>query len=204
MFMFAKFEALRFLRQKGEILQELSDNGEIFPLLNQHLQEINLAGFLDRETVEQLLAQATSESFNIKGHVIIDEMTPKEFSRYANRKNYEPPAVIFRGNIRELDGKRSVDDDDDSIERNCQNYLLLSEDDDEIQSDPETVLNTIQTIKVQDEWAQIRQEMARVELPNDLENRNLEMIIQDNFNEIERYNARWGSDGHPAGYQFQG
>ena len=173
-------ETLKFFRQKGVLLQALSDSEEIFIQLEEKLKPKKLSGVLNREAIDMILAKATCENHNIQCSVTIDPFTMSEFSRYLKKKNYTSPESIFAGNMRALEGIRSLEDDIDQIEQNCKDFILLTED------EPEIPIQTENMVQLEDVLL----------IENLLETPNFEDFITGHFEEFEQM----GDDS--VGYQF--
>ena len=191
--MTAKFEARRFFSQLGQRIQQLSDNGEIFFMLEQHLTQMNLNGFLDRDTIEDLLAQATQEALNITAFIIIDGMDNEQFRVHANKKNYDRPSEIMKNNLRALEGQRALEDDNDFIQNNCNAHVVLSEADEEVMVDSEAVLSVFQNYRFMTAAVEhLSQSILSARRDADY----VEAIIEYDFQERARYENRWNSVGN--------
>ena len=197
MFAQAQFEALRFCRQQGQNIQSLSDSGEIFYLLEEHLMQLYLNTYLNREDIENIVAQATQEATMVMGHIIIDPMTNEQFRIHANRQNYERPSEIMKENLKALEGQRALEDDTDFFQKKFSSYVILAEDEDEMPVDSEAVLFIIYNNYY---WNTVREELAEVPFPAEINDEYLQALFRNHFAEIARYNARW-ADEFAAGYQ---
>ena len=143
----AKEETRKFLRQQGQELQTLSDSEEIFQMVDSKLAQLGFEGILTRETIEMILTQVIAESYSIRETVIIDPFTISQFGKYVKKKNYETPDNILRGNLRSLEGVRALEDDIDFLQKNCNGYVPITEDD-EIFDQSEIVLESINNARI--------------------------------------------------------
>ena len=82
----AQDEVRKFLRQKGQDLQPLSDSGEIFEMVNKKLAQMNFEGLLTKEMIEMILTQVIAESYSIRESVILDPFTVSQFGSYVKKK----------------------------------------------------------------------------------------------------------------------
>ena len=127
MFMESYFETKKFLRRFGEEIFDKLENEDVYALCLDNLKALNKPP-LSNEIIEDILTIVTTEESSKQDSEVLDEFTPEEHSAYLAKKCRQTPCQIFRENLKHLDGKRSVHDDDDRIYGMCNSYIPLEED----------------------------------------------------------------------------
>ena len=120
------FETKKFLRRLGEEIFDKLENENIYALCLENLKKKNHPP-ISNEVIEDLLTIVTSEESSKQNSQNIDNFTGEEYSAYLAQKSRQTPDQIFRENIKQLEGQRAVDDDDEIIEGSCNAFVALEE-----------------------------------------------------------------------------
>ena len=182
-------EILKFLRRKGRDIQTLVEEDVIYEMVLNHLRNMQLANFVDHKIVERLANKVTSEDSSItpRSTVTIDPYKGDEFSKYCHQKLYASPDKIFQYSLRNLEGERARQNDQEIIDKQCENFVQLSEDEDYQACNSELVLQKIDTAKKRIYWNEVDQAFQRANDPL----QNLEQILNNNHAQVANYQQRW-------------